>query len=91
MGDGRMKNKILQMGNDGRPLPIEIALLYRCIDIPGAVQMYDWYELSHGYIIVMERMDNAQDFFDFISDRKYLKESLAKYLFKQVSYISEEV
>ncbi|KAH7711159.1 CAMK/PIM protein kinase [Aphelenchoides avenae] len=69
---------------DGRDVPLEIALLDRCRNCPGVIQMLDWYERPDGYLIVMERPSRHADLFDYISDRGPLDEVICRAFFKQV-------
>jgi serine/threonine protein kinase len=52
--------------------------------VKGIIEMYDWYERSDGYLIVMEQPSPCKDLFDFISEKKTLDESLARNFFRQV-------
>lgn len=70
--------------NGNKAVPLEIVLLTECVDIPGVVQMFDWFERSDGFLIVMERPSPCQDLFDYISDHGPLDEGLARAFFKQV-------
>jgi len=65
-------------------VPLEIALLHHCRDVPGVVDMLDWFERQDGYIIVMERPKPTCDLFDYISDRGPLDEKVARPLFRQI-------
>lgn len=69
---------------DGRNVPLEIALLDACKNLPGVIRTIDWYERQDGYFVVMERPTPFCDLFDFISDRGALEETLARSLFKQI-------
>uniref|UniRef100_F1L4S0 Serine/threonine-protein kinase 1 n=1 Tax=Ascaris suum TaxID=6253 RepID=F1L4S0_ASCSU len=70
--------------NGGRDMPLEIVLLSECTDIPGVIHMFDWFERSDGFLIVMERPSPCQDLFDYISEHGPLEEGLARAFFKQV-------
>ncbi|EFO15014.2 CAMK/PIM protein kinase [Loa loa] len=70
--------------NTGKELPVEIVLLMECRNIPGVIQMYDWFERSDGFLIVMERPSPCQDLFDYISEHGALDEKIARNFFKQV-------
>lgn len=70
---------------DGRQVPLEVELLHACRGrVPGVIEMFDWFERSDGYLIVMEQPSPCKDLFDFISDKKSLDEALARNFFKQV-------
>ncbi|KAL3981370.1 Serine/threonine-protein kinase pim-1 domain protein [Acanthocheilonema viteae] len=68
----------------GKELPVEIVLLMECRNIMGVIQMYDWFERSDGFLIVMERPSPCQDLFDYISEHGALDEKIARNFFKQV-------
>ncbi|VDO41022.1 unnamed protein product [Onchocerca flexuosa] len=68
----------------GKELPMEIVLLMECSNILGVIQMYDWFERSDGFLIVMERPSPCQDLFDYISEHGALDEKIARIFFKQV-------
>lgn len=63
---------------------MEIVLLMECSNILGVIQMYDWFERSDGFLIVMERPSPCQDLFDYISEHGALDEKIARIFFKQV-------
>lgn len=65
----------------GRDVPLEIALLEHCKNCPGVVRLIEWFERPDGFLIVMERPVLFIDLFDYISDRGYLDEVVAKYFF----------
>ena len=65
-------------------LPLEVALMQQVNDIPGVIRMIDYFDMSDCFYIVMERVNNCKDLFDFISEKGPLQESLAKRLFQQI-------
>ena len=79
---------INQMSQDGQ-LPLEVALMKKVADVPGAIQLLDFFNMGHSYYLVMERF-NSKDLFDFISEQGPLPENLAKNLFRQVVDIVQQ-
>lgn len=69
---------------NGERVPLEICLLQRVSHIPGVIKLITWFERSDCFIIVMERPEAVKDLFDYITDRKLVPESEARYLFRQV-------
>lgn len=67
-------------------LPLEVHLMQQTRDIPGVIQLLDYFELPDCYLLVMERVGGVgcRDLFDFISDSGCLSEDLALLIFKQV-------
>jgi len=63
--------------------PLEIALMERVSDVPGAIKLLDYYEIEESFYIVMERI-NSKDLFDFITEQGPLPEYLVKELFIQI-------
>ncbi|KAF8372798.1 hypothetical protein PRIPAC_79227 [Pristionchus pacificus] len=69
---------------DGKTVPLELVLLMRCQPVEGVINVIDWFERQDGYLIVMERLPNCCDLFDYISQEGPLSESVARKIFKQV-------
>ena len=63
---------------------IEVQLLEAVSGIDGAIQIIDHFIINGHVVIVMEKIPNCKDLFDFITDKIYLDESLAKTLFTQI-------
>lgn len=79
------KSKVTVWGQmNGRPVPMEIVLMERTLPNKHIIKLLDWYEKSDCYIVVMEKPELCQDLFDFISEKKYLEEDLARTFFWQV-------
>ena len=68
----------------GMSVPLELRLLYFCQSVPGVVRLVDYYHRGESFLYIMERPENSQDLFDFISKQKMLSENTARDLFKQV-------
>eukprot|EP00091_Calanus_sinicus_P008991 TRINITY_DN2132_c0_g1_i1.p1 TRINITY_DN2132_c0_g1~~TRINITY_DN2132_c0_g1_i1.p1 ORF type:complete len:351 (+),score=66.91 TRINITY_DN2132_c0_g1_i1:123-1175(+) len=76
------KAKIIKKTADGKT-PLEVALMQQVKDVPGAIRILDWFEMSESFFIVMEKF-TCQDLFDYISEHGPLNESKARVMFKQV-------
>jgi len=63
---------------------LEIVLLSKCQHIDGVIHALDYFELHHGWIIVMERMHCFKDLFDYLTEHQFLSEDEARNFFKQL-------
>jgi len=68
----------------GQRVPIEINLLHLSSQVDGVITLYDFYEKSDSFVIVMERPPSSQDLFDYITDHGALPESEARGYFQQI-------
>jgi serine/threonine protein kinase len=80
-------------GADGKPIPREVWCLQRLTHIDGVIRLLDHYDqrARSGYILVMDRPDNGQDLFDYITERGSLEESEARDFIAQVVQLLLEV
>ncbi len=46
--------------------------------------MYEYFEASYGFIIVMERLNNSKDLFDYITEKRWLSEDVTRDIFQQL-------
>merc|ERR1712080_658480 len=65
-------------------IPLEVALMQQVNDVPGVIRMIDYFDMTDSFYIVMERVNNCKDLFDFISEKGPLSESIAKRIFHQL-------
>ncbi|KAM9520948.1 LOW QUALITY PROTEIN: serine/threonine-protein kinase pim-1-like [Guaruba guarouba] len=69
----------------GTRIPMEIAMLKKvCSGCSAIIQLLDWFELPHSFVLVLERPQPSQDLSDFIRKRRFLPEDLARGIFFQV-------
>ena len=68
----------------GRKVPMELKLLLSVQNQEGVVKLLDFYEANSCFTFVMEKPSECKDLFDFITEKKYLDESLAKNFFRQI-------
>ncbi|XP_068042621.1 serine/threonine-protein kinase pim-1-like [Anomalospiza imberbis] len=72
--------------HNGALVPMELALLWMvsCPGFRGIVRLLDCFELPDGFALVMERPQRCQDLWDFLAERGFLTEPVARGLFRQV-------
>ena len=63
---------------------MELKLLHSVQSVEGVIKLLDFYERNDSFIYVMERPSDCKDMFDFITEKKYLEESLARNFFRQI-------
>lgn len=79
------KDKVVDyIENEGQVVPMEVALLKKVSHIKGCIELYDIFEKSDSYILIMERPECVKDLFDYITDKGPLSENLARQFFKQI-------
>ena len=64
-------------------VPLEVALMRQVADVPGVIRLLDYFEMPDCFFLVMERIDNCKDLFDYISDSVRLDERTARCFFAQ--------
>jgi len=69
---------------NGCRVPREIALLLRLENVPNVIQLLDYIEREDSFLLIFDRPEPCQDFFDYISSKCFLTETHARPLFKQL-------
>lgn len=65
--------------------PVEVEMMKSLENVAGVCRVIEWYENPNDYIIIMEKMENAVDLFDFISERgDKISESESLIIFKNI-------
>uniref|UniRef100_A0A8B9GCR3 Serine/threonine-protein kinase n=1 Tax=Amazona collaria TaxID=241587 RepID=A0A8B9GCR3_9PSIT len=79
------RDRISSWGELGTRVPMEIAMLKKVgSGCSAIIHLLDWFELPDSFVLVLERPEPSQDLFDFITERRFLPEDLARGLFLQV-------
>jgi len=81
------KAKVVAMDLDeetAKNVPLEVALMRTVADVPGVIRLIDFFELPDCFFLILERMDNCKDLFDYISEAGHLTENVARHFFRQV-------
>ncbi|CAF1634013.1 unnamed protein product [Adineta ricciae] len=70
--------------------PAEVLLHKAVHEIQGVIHVYDYFENAEHWVLVMERLINCQDLFDYLeaSDQGRLNEATAKKFFQQLVQIN---
>ena len=69
---------------DGKRVPLELKLLQQVQNVEGVIELIDYYEKPTSFIYIMEKPKDCKDLFDYITETRFLEESLAKQFFGQV-------
>ncbi|KAI8781752.1 serine/threonine-protein kinase pim-1 [Biomphalaria glabrata] len=75
----------------GSQVPLELHLLHRVQHVTGVIKLLDTFETPQEFIIVMERPDNVQDLFDYITERGPLSEPEARVFFLQIVQMVQSI
>lgn len=87
----KISNRVRFCTFHGQRVPLEIVLLNRVSSKPsssGVIRMLDYYRVKRGWLIVMERPEESQDFYDYIDSKRCLDEESARsFLFQVIQAI----
>jgi len=79
------KNKVTDWAYlQGQRVPLELKLLHQVQGLPGVIKLLDFFERSDSFIIVMERLADSKDLFDYITEQGAVEEEVAKSFLRQV-------
>ena len=65
-------------------LPQEIAVLYHLKNVPGVIDIVDYFETKWYYIVVMESFIEAEDMYEVIDRQNGFDDYTAKFLFRSI-------
>jgi len=69
---------------NGRRVPMELRLLHSVQGLEGVVTLIEYFERDDSFIFVLEHPSNTKDMFDYITEKGFIAEKVARYFFKQV-------
>ncbi|CAL1540940.1 unnamed protein product [Lymnaea stagnalis] len=76
---------------NGMQIPLELHLLHRVQHVSGVIKLLDSFETTDSFVIVMERPENVQDLFDYITERGPLHEVEARVFFMQIVQMVQQI
>ncbi|XP_073723449.1 uncharacterized protein [Misgurnus anguillicaudatus] len=76
----------LQIPGYPKPFITEVALMLKLKHAPfcpNVIQLYDWYETKHYYMLALEYPQHCESLWDFVNSEKKLSENTARHLMHQ--------
>ena len=81
----KLISKAMDIVMDGEEnVPREVVLMRSVADVPGVIKLIDFFELADCFFLILERIDNCIDLFQYISEVGRLSETVAKIFLRQV-------
>ena len=78
------KARLVSVGDDLPAIPVEVALMRQVADVPGVIKLLDFFEMPDCFFLVLERIPNCKDLFDYISDAGRVSEPTARHIMSQI-------
>jgi serine/threonine protein kinase len=63
---------------------MELKLLSMLQNVPGVINLIDYYILPDSLVYIMERPTNSMDLFNYITQKRFMTEPTARFLMRQV-------
>ena len=63
---------------------MELKLLVAVRNVEGVVKLLDYFEREDSFVFVLEHPSDSKDLFDYITEKRFIEEKVARYFFKQV-------
>lgn len=60
-------------------VPMEIVMLKKCEKVSGAITMLEYFTITDGYLIVMERPSSYSDLYTFLQENGPLDEKVIQF------------
>ncbi|XP_065104083.1 serine/threonine-protein kinase pim-2-like [Paramisgurnus dabryanus] len=82
----QINHSTIQIPGYPKPLITEVALLLKLRDAPlctNVIQLYDWYETKHFYMLVLEYPLHSESLMQFVNREEKLSENTARHLMRQ--------
>ena len=70
--------------HDGKKVPMGIYVMTKLSKVKGIMKLIDYFETSKSFYIIMERLENVMDLFDYITKNGALSDNIAKDFFRQI-------
>ena len=80
----KLVSKARMAASERTGVPLEVALMEAVSGVPGVIRLIDYFEMPDCFFLVLERIPNCKDLFDYISDAGNLSENLARNFFIQI-------